>query len=246
MTRTAGLNVIVADERADDAAALQRVLGRDGHRIRIAADGEAALRAAIADPPDVVLLDIDMPKMDGCKVAAAMRVVAWPARPLVVTVTGHDGDDYRRRAGRAGVDVYLTKPLEPDTLRAILSTFNQALMAADASRTSEGSGKPAPITAALTPIAGPYHPLQCHVGDTLFCEIRGTVTVAGISNTPVPWPYTQSGGWGRPSPILCKELARAVRQEAAVVVCWLFGVAPQTVRRWRKALGVPLRESWHP
>ena len=63
------------------------------------------------------------------------------------------------------------------------------------------------------------------------------MTVGGLTDSPVPWPYVKARG--RHSPILTGDLVRAVRQEASVVVCRLFGVTPQTVTKWRKALGVP-------
>jgi hypothetical protein len=70
----------------------------------------------------------------------------------------------------------------------------------------------------------------------LRCRVHGWVEVGGISDTPVPWPYRRAKG--RHSPILCGDLVRAVRQEANVVVCHLFGVTPQTVTHWRAALGI--------
>jgi hypothetical protein len=63
------------------------------------------------------------------------------------------------------------------------------------------------MTAPLTSIAGPYRPPRCKVGRTLVCELRGTVRVYGLTAGPVPWPYTRGGGRGRPSPILCGDLA---------------------------------------
>jgi hypothetical protein len=92
------------------------------------------------------------------------------------------------------------------------------------------------MTAPLRPLFGPYRPPACEVGGPLFCEIRGWVTVGGISDSPVPWPYMKARG--RHSPILCGELVKAVRQEANAVICALFGVTGQTVSKWRKALGV--------
>jgi CheY-like chemotaxis protein len=120
MSPTSGLNVLVAEDRAEDAAALRTILRRSGHHVRVAPDGEAALREAIEDPPQVMLLDIDMPKLDGCEVARAVRSVAWPERPLVATITGHDADEYRRRAAAAGVDLYLVKPISAEALRTLL------------------------------------------------------------------------------------------------------------------------------
>jgi CheY-like chemotaxis protein len=131
VSQPVGLNVLVAEDRADDAAALQVLLSRDGHRVRVAGDGVAALREVLDDPPEVLLLDINLPKLDGCDVAAAARSVAWHRRPLVVTVTGHDGQDYRRRAAAAGVDLYLVKPVDPEAIRAVLMRYRQGRRGCD-------------------------------------------------------------------------------------------------------------------
>jgi CheY-like chemotaxis protein len=126
MPRSSSLNTLVAEDRADEAAALRKVLGRDGHCVRVAGNAEAALRAVLADPPDVLFLDIDSPILDDYKVAAAARDVTWMRRPLVVTLTGHERDDYRQRATAAAGDLYLTKPVDPNTLRAILGRLTLA------------------------------------------------------------------------------------------------------------------------
>jgi hypothetical protein len=67
--------------------------------------------------------------------------------------------------------------------------------------------------------------------------MRGWVEVGGLDDAPVPWPYVNARG--RHSPILCSDLVRAVKVEASIVVCRLFGVTAQTVTKWRMALAVP-------
>src|SRR3954468_18622757 len=120
MSEPLPLNVLVVEDREDDAATLRAVLRQDGHCVRVAADGEAALRAAIDEAPDVMLLDLALPKLDGCQVAAAARHVVWGRGALLVAVTGHGDDDYRRRAAAAGIDLFLVKPVDPDVLRTTL------------------------------------------------------------------------------------------------------------------------------
>jgi hypothetical protein len=61
--------------------------------------------------------------------------------------------------------------------------------------------------------------------------------VGGLSDSPIPWPYVKARG--RHSPILTGDLVKAVRVEASIVVCYLFGVTPQTVTQWRAGLEVP-------
>jgi hypothetical protein len=77
----------------------------------------------------------------------------------------------------------------------------------------------------LTPIAGPYAPPKCRRDDKHFCQFRDAwVTVGGLSDSPVPWPYMKARG--RHSPILTGDLVKAVKVEASMVVCYLFGVTP--------------------
>jgi len=83
---------------------------------------------------------------------------------------------------------------------------------------------------------GPYLPPSIRRGDKLFCEIRGTVTVAGYSDAPIPWPRVKKGG--NACLVLCGELVRAVKREALLVVAHHWGVSQTTVWKWRKALGV--------
>lgn len=117
------LNVLVVEDRAEDAIALRALLDPDGHRVRVAADGEQALAEAIADPPDVMLLDLGLPKLNGLEVAAAMRSVIWGRRPLLVAVTGHGDRVHRDRAAAAGIDLFMVKPVDPDALRAALRVY---------------------------------------------------------------------------------------------------------------------------
>jgi len=84
---------------------------------------------------------------------------------------------------------------------------------------------------------GPYRPPKTRRDAKLFCEVRGTVTVGGYHDGPIPWPRVKKGG--RPCLILCGDLVRAVRSESRLAVAHHFGVAEETVWTWRKALGLP-------
>src|SRR5271165_3958276 len=84
---------------------------------------------------------------------------------------------------------------------------------------------------------GPYRAPRCGFGQKLFCELRGWVVVRGISAGRIAWPRTKvKRAWAF---ILCGDLVRAVRRESAIAVCHWWGVTPQTVTVWRKALDVP-------
>jgi hypothetical protein len=86
---------------------------------------------------------------------------------------------------------------------------------------------------------GPYRTPKCKVGHRLRCVMRGKVTVAGLSDAPIQWPYVpQPGGNGYRSLILCGDLVRAVRRESEIAVMHWWSVSRHTVLKWRKALGV--------
>jgi hypothetical protein len=85
---------------------------------------------------------------------------------------------------------------------------------------------------------GPYRMPRCRVGGFLKCSMRGKVTVRGIHEALIQWPYTLQERCGRPLLILCGALARAVRRESEVAVAHWWGVSQWTVWKWRKELGV--------
>lgn len=84
---------------------------------------------------------------------------------------------------------------------------------------------------------GPYHAPRCRLGKKLLCKRRGWVRVTRMSSGPIQWPMTTERR-GKAF-ILCGDLARAVRRESSVAVCYWWGVTPQTVTVWRRVLGVP-------
>jgi hypothetical protein len=89
---------------------------------------------------------------------------------------------------------------------------------------------------------GPYAPPRCRVGSMLDCEYRGQESVVGgMTHGRIQWPYARIGG--RLSPIVCGDLARAIRQEAAIAVAHHWGVSFGLVTRWRASLGVGLRDN---
>jgi hypothetical protein len=82
---------------------------------------------------------------------------------------------------------------------------------------------------------GPYQPPKTRPGRTLFCEIRGTVVVGGFHDGQIPWPYARLAAHPL---IVCGDLVRAIRREAAIAVACHWDVVPGVVMRWRRALGV--------
>jgi CheY-like chemotaxis protein len=116
----APLEVLVVDDNVDAARGLEQVLALSGHRVMLAHDGPSALAAAAKRPPQVVLLDIGLPGMDGYTVAAKLRE-AGHDRAALVAITGYGQDDDLRRSSAAGFDRHLVKPIDGATLRKLLA-----------------------------------------------------------------------------------------------------------------------------
>jgi PAS domain S-box-containing protein len=116
----ASRKVLVVDDNVDAASSLGMVLRHLGHQVRVVHDGAAALEAVATAPPDVVLLDISMPGMDGLEVARRMRAGVLSAPLRIVAVSGLGQEEDRRRAREAGFDDHVVKPVAVDRLPAIL------------------------------------------------------------------------------------------------------------------------------
>lgn len=116
------LSVLVVEDEEDSAESLAELIRMSGHLAGVARTGAEALRCA-ADAPDVVLLDMRLPDMDGCEVARTIGAATAPKRPFLVAVTGRGTDDDFRRSEDAGIDLHLIKPVEPAALLALLARF---------------------------------------------------------------------------------------------------------------------------
>jgi len=115
---TTGRRVLVVDDNPDAAELLADVLRVHGHEARIAHDGPVALRVAAAFNPEVALLDIGLPVMDGYELARKLRHQMGSVRLIAVTGYGQDAD--RQRAREAGFDAHMIKPIEVEALRLAL------------------------------------------------------------------------------------------------------------------------------
>ncbi|HEY6476350.1 MAG TPA: ATP-binding protein [Polyangia bacterium] len=113
-----GLRVLVVDDNVDAAQALQYLLKHLGHEVTIAHDGPRALAAADRVRPDLILLDIGLPGMDGFAVAAGLRK-AGHDRVALVALTGYAQDEDRRRSSQAGFDRHLIKPVDTAALLSL-------------------------------------------------------------------------------------------------------------------------------
>jgi CheY-like chemotaxis protein len=97
------------------------LLRTEWHEVHTAGDGPAALRAAEAFRPEVVLLDIGLPQMDGYEVARRLREQTGVKRALVVALTGYGQEEDRRRTREAGFDAHLVKPADLADLQRLLA-----------------------------------------------------------------------------------------------------------------------------
>jgi PAS domain S-box-containing protein len=114
------LKILVADDNADAAESLSVLLEMVGHDVHVAGDGEEALEVARAVRPDVALLDIGMPKLNGYELARQLRA-GHPRNPVLVAITGWGQRDDLRRAAEAGFDFHLVKPVDPDELIRLIA-----------------------------------------------------------------------------------------------------------------------------
>ena len=114
-----GLNVIVVDDAADNAEVLAEFVESYGHRVRIADCGAAALKLIEQEPPDLVLLDIGLPDMDGYQVAATIRA-RYGGGARIVALTGFSGAEERDAAQKAGCDAFVVKPIGASQIRELL------------------------------------------------------------------------------------------------------------------------------
>ncbi|WP_439628934.1 response regulator [Gemmata sp.] len=152
------LSVLVVEDSADTAQSTADLLSMCGCRARVADGGPAGLRAAGEEVPDVVLLDIGLPGMDGWEVARRMRHAARGKQPLIVAVTGRGTDGDRDRSADAGIDLHLVKPVAPAALVLLLAQVRGVLAAhAPAPAAASGLGESAGARpAGGAPVAPPW------------------------------------------------------------------------------------------
>ena len=121
--RAQGRRVLLADDNVDFVSSLGDLLSARGHDVRIAHDGEEALKAAEEFEPEVAFVDIGMPKVHGYEVARRLRSRPATSGALLVAVTGWGQENDRKRAREAGFDRHLVKPVDPDEIDTILESY---------------------------------------------------------------------------------------------------------------------------
>ncbi|HET9652682.1 MAG TPA: ATP-binding protein [Usitatibacter sp.] len=115
--------ILVADDNPDSAETLQIMLEVMGNEVRVAHDGEEAVKLAEAFQPDAILLDIGMPKLNGYDACSQIRARPGGADPLIVALTGWSQEEDKLRSKEAGFDRHLVKPVEPGTLEGLIQSL---------------------------------------------------------------------------------------------------------------------------
>jgi CheY-like chemotaxis protein len=113
------IRILIVDDDRDTADSLALLLGLWGHATAVAYSAEAALEAAPGFRPHLVLIDLGMHVMDGAQLARALRLLPETGRAWLIAVTGHTDAAVRARAGEAGIDLCLTKPVNPVALQIL-------------------------------------------------------------------------------------------------------------------------------
>ncbi|MEX2173416.1 MAG: PAS domain S-box protein [Pirellulaceae bacterium] len=120
-----GHRLLVVDDNQDAAISLAMLLRLQGHEVRVAHDGPAALEVATSYRPNMVFLDLGMPGMDGYEVARRLRGSPGLEKTVLAALTGWGQQEDRRRTAAAGFDHHLVKPLEPKALESLLAELKR-------------------------------------------------------------------------------------------------------------------------
>ena len=115
--------VLIVDDSEDGAESMAMLLQFAGHETFKAHDGVSALEAAMRLRPDVVLLDIGLPRMNGYEVCRRIREEPWGRTVTIVALTGWGEEDDRQRSEEVGFDAHMVKPVDVDALMKLLASL---------------------------------------------------------------------------------------------------------------------------
>ena len=126
------LRILVVEDEPDTATSLAMLLQLYGYNVAVAPDGPTALQRIQVSQPDVVLLDIGLPGMDGWQTAEQIWEQSNRNPPFVIAITGYGTIADQFRSWTLGIDLHLVKPVDPELLRKILARFQTLIMPAAA------------------------------------------------------------------------------------------------------------------
>jgi CheY-like chemotaxis protein len=118
--RTRKHRILVADDNENAATLLAMLLDAMGNEVRTAHDGQMAFQLAEEFRPDIVILDLGMPKVDGYETARQIRQEPWGKEMILAALTGWGQEEVKRRTKEAGFDHHFVKPVEPEEIQMLL------------------------------------------------------------------------------------------------------------------------------
>ncbi|HZB44049.1 MAG TPA: response regulator [Pyrinomonadaceae bacterium] len=116
----ASLTVLVVEDFEDNRFMMRRLLEMSGYRVIEAVNGKQAVEAAVSERPDLILMDLSLPMLDGLAATRRIREAEGLGRVPIVAVSAHDSADFHTEALAAGCNEYVTKPIDFDHLVRIL------------------------------------------------------------------------------------------------------------------------------
>jgi signal transduction histidine kinase/CheY-like chemotaxis protein len=124
-TERAALRVLIVEDNPDGRESMRELLEIWGHQVELAENGPQGVEKAFSSRPDVALVDIGLPGLDGNEVARRIRSTLGPQQICLIAMTGYGQPEDRRRALQAGFDNYLIKPIDPARLATLLDDLRQ-------------------------------------------------------------------------------------------------------------------------
>ena len=120
LTKLAPRRILIVDDYPNTAESFAKLLRHLGHDVDVAFDGLQAVEIAESRRPDIVLLDIGMPRMNGYEAAEWIREQPWGKQIRLVALTGWQGEEHRQRSLKAGFDAHVVKPIGPTEILLLL------------------------------------------------------------------------------------------------------------------------------
>lgn len=115
--------VLIVEDNQDAQDALKCLLELWGHEVMVASDGASGIQSALAHRPEVALVDLGLPTVDGYEVARQIRSTLGSASPLMIALTGYGAPEQRAQALSAGFDLHIVKPVDPERLSTLLDEY---------------------------------------------------------------------------------------------------------------------------
>lgn len=114
-------SVLLVEDTEDNRFMMRRLLEMSGYRVVEATNGEEAVRLAGSEQPDLILMDLSLPVIDGLAATRAIRKLDGVGKVPIVAVSAHDTSDFQAEAFAAGCDSYITKPIDFSQLEVLIA-----------------------------------------------------------------------------------------------------------------------------